>query len=259
MFNGVTLRVPADTRPRRNSDIDRSSEYESENLHPKLSKRRSSHLDLPATDDEDDILEVRPVTHLSRRTRRRFETRSCSVDYFTLKNREIKWIEKARGLSHEEIASDKSKDEDLVVHVPVRTRPRSNSSTGVSERRYQNQHLTGTSAYDLPPTDDEDEVLEEKPACPPGRKRNRFQLYSCPSNCYSPINDTRIKSQTDKALLQVPMPQGRFRSHSASELSERLLNLNKEISARIDRASLIFLSPAKRRRFLSTAQFTFPN
>lgn len=196
----------------------RISERETENLHPKLTKRRSSHLNLPATDDEDDAIEVRPVTHLSRRTRRRFETRSCSVDYFTLRNREMS-IKKVRGLTREEIQIDK--DEDLSVNIPLQTRPRSNSSIEVSEWRYQNQHLTGTSASDLPATDDEDDVLEERPVYSPGRKRNRFQVYSCPSNYYSPINDTKIKPvfQTDKAMLHVPM-QPRFRSHSASELSE---------------------------------------
>lgn len=108
MSNGMTLRESADPRPRRNAATERISDCKTENIHPKLTKRRSSSLDLLARDDEDDALEVRPVTHLSRRTRRRFETRSCSVDYFTLRNREIS-IEKVRGLTREEIQIHKTR------------------------------------------------------------------------------------------------------------------------------------------------------
>lgn len=210
--------------PRRRSNSAGGFQLSSKERHQKLANRRSSESSLPATDDEDEIFEITPFNLSSTGRKNRFKAnRPWSFDHYaSVGNRGLERLSRS---THEETQIDGSESRTAKAQL--------NSFTGTFavDPQMQNQHLDpnkiGSRTSDLPATDDEDEMFEERPTFSPGRTRERFQAFLGAATRSSIRNDISIKplseNQTVKSkregLLQIPT-RAKLRSYSTSLIPE---------------------------------------
>ena len=263
--NVNTLQIPGPARPRSHSATELSERSEIEQL--KLDKSRPSTSVLPATDDEDEVFEDRPV-YFSGKKRRSFRAYSCSTDYFTSKSDSSTICDNP---SSEQKKGNKSQNG--MLQLPVQPRSRSHSATLLSESsklHHLNFGRSQSSISDLPATDDEDELFEDMEVYSRGRRRTSFQASSFSStDCQftsktagSSIKNLSLEktqmNKSKKAMLQIPV-QARPRSHSASELLEPS-KINR-LTAGESRTSASFISDSADEddEVFDTTSVHFPN
>ena len=259
------LQIPVPARPRSHSATELSDCSEIQQL--KLDKSRPSASVLPATDDEGEVFEDRPV-YFSGKKRRSFRAYSCSTDYFTSRSDSSTICDNP---SSEQKKGNKSQNG--MLQLPVQPRPRSHSATLLSERsklHHLNFGRSQSSISDLPATDDEDELFEDMEVYSRGRRRTSFQASSfgsadcqftsktAGSSSKNLSHEETQMNKSKKAMLQIPV-QARRRSHSASErLEPSKINYLKPGESRSS-ASFISDSADEDDEVFDTTPVYFPN